>query len=111
MSSASYCMILTTTGDQKEAESLAAILVKAQLAACVQITPISSTYTWQGALQQEREWLLLIKTKADLFGQVEDALKVHHSYDTPEIIQVPIIQGSMAYLAWMDENTKGEKLP
>ena len=106
----SYCMILTTTGEQEQAKNLAAMLVKAGLAACVQITTITSTYTWQDELHQEPEWLLLIKTRADLYSKVEQALQDHHSYDTPEIIQVPIIQGSPAYLDWMDENTKGEHL-
>jgi periplasmic divalent cation tolerance protein len=110
MNDAFYCMVMTTTGSQEEGERLAAMLVSEKLAACVQITPISSTYTWQDTLQKEPEWLLLIKTKADLYEEVEDALGVHHSYDTPEIIQVPITQGSMAYLSWVDENTKGEDL-
>lgn len=110
MSSTSYCVILTTTGEQEEAERLAAMLVKAQLAACVQLSPITSTYSWQGTLHQDPEWLLLIKTRADLYEEVEDALGVHHSYDTPEIIQIPIIRGSGAYLSWIDENTTGEQL-
>lgn len=110
MNHSSYCMILTTAGTQEEAENLATMLVKEQLAACVQITPISSTYTWQGSLQKETEWLLLVKTRIDLYQEVEDALDVHHSYETPEIIQLPITQGSMAYLSWVNENTKGEDL-
>jgi len=101
-------MILTTVGSLDEAERLAAMLVREQLAACVQITTITSTYTWQDVLHRDPEWLLLIKTKADLYGQVEDALHVHHSYDTPEILQVPIVEGSAPYLAWIAENTKGD---
>lgn len=109
MSQKSFCMILTTVGSQDEADNLAALLVREKLAACVQITAITSTYTWQGALHRDPEWLLLIKTKTDLYGQVEDALSTHHSYDTPEIVQVPIMQGSQAYLAWIDKNTKGDQ--
>ena len=104
----SYCMILTTTGEQEQAKNLSAMLVKAGLAACVQITTITSTYSWQGELHQEPEWLLIIKTRAELYEKVAEFLQEHHSYDTPEIIQVPIIQGSKAYFAWMDENTKIE---
>jgi periplasmic divalent cation tolerance protein len=103
----SYCMVLTTTSSQDEAERLAEILVREQLAACVQITTINSTYTWQGTLHQDPEWLLLIKTRADLFDAVQETLCTHHSYETPEIIQVPIIQGSAPYLSWIDENTRG----
>jgi periplasmic divalent cation tolerance protein len=106
----SYSMIITTAGSQDEAEQLASMLVSQKLAACVQIITINSTYIWQGALQDEPEWLLLIKTRADLYHRVEDALRAHHSYDTPEIIQVPILQGSAAYLAWIDENTQGDHM-
>jgi len=109
MNQASYCMILSTAGSQEEGKRLAAMLVEEQLAACVQITSITSTYTWQGVLHKEPEWLLLIKTRADLYGKVEEALHTHHSYDIPEIVQVPIIQGSQAYLAWIDENTKADQ--
>jgi periplasmic divalent cation tolerance protein len=101
----SYCMILTTTGSQEEAQHIAAVLVRERLAACVQVSTINSTYIWQDTLQQEPEWLLLIKTRADLYPQVEEALNAHHTYDTPEIIQVPILRGSAAYLGWIDENT------
>ncbi|MBW6466404.1 MAG: divalent-cation tolerance protein CutA [Brevefilum sp.] len=101
----SYSIIFTTVGSQEEAEQLAAVLVRERLAACVQVAAIDSTYIWQDTLQQEPEWLLLIKTRADLYPQVEEALHAHHTYDTPEIIQMPILRGSAAYLGWIDENT------
>ena len=104
----SYSMIITTIGSQDEAERLAAMLVSQKLAACVQITTIHSIYMWQDTLHQDPEWLLLIKTRADLYPKIEDALRAHHSYDTPEIIQVPILRGSASYLAWIDENTLGD---
>lgn len=106
-----YCMILTTTGSQDEAERLAAILVSAGFAACVQITQITSTYTWQGSLHKDPEWLLLIKTRADLYPQVEETLLEHHSYEVPEIVSIPVTQGSAPYLAWIDENTGGIQRP
>lgn len=104
----SFCMILTTVGSQEEAERLAAMLVSQKLAACVQIIAIHSTYIWQDTLHRDPEWLLLIKTRADLYDRIEDALRAHHSYETPEIIQMPILRGSAAYLAWIDENTEGD---
>lgn len=103
-----YSVILTTVGSQAEGDRLAALLVKERLAACVQGTAISSTYAWQGSLHKDSEWLLLIKTRADLYPQVEEVLLGHHTYETPEIIQVPITRGSQAYLAWLDENTIGD---
>ncbi len=100
-----YCMILTTTTSKAEADRLAVMLVGKNLAACVQAVQISSTYTWQDDLVSEAEWLLLIKTRAALYQQVEDALRKHHSYETPEIICVPITAGSAPYLAWIDATT------
>lgn len=100
-----YCMILTTTSSKAEADRLAVILVGEKLAACVQAIQISSTYTWQEELVSESEWLLLIKTRSALYPQVEDALRKHHSYETPEITCVPISAGSAPYLAWIDATT------
>ena len=101
-----YCMISTTAGSQAEAEKLANLLVRERLAACVQITQVFSVYTWKEDVQQAKEWLLLIKTSADLYEAVEDAVQAHHSYETPEIICLPITQGFMPYLQWIDDNTQ-----
>lgn len=103
----SYCLISTTSGSQAEAEYLANLLVLERLAACVQITKINSVYTWEARLHKDEEWLLLIKTRVDLYEGVEDALRAHHSYEIPEIICMPITQGSAPYLAWIDDNTTG----
>ena len=101
----SYCVIMTTAGSREEAARLAEILVKRRLAACVQVIGISSWYTWQGAVTHEDEQLLLIKTAAELYEQVEAAVRENHSYEVPEVIQVPVEMGFDKYLAWIDENT------
>lgn len=102
----SYDIILTTTGSKEEADRLAEMLVSRQLAACVQVINIGSTYMWQGKITQEAEFLLLIKTASHLYSEVEKIIVENHSYEIPEIIQIPIGQGLPAYLAWIDENTK-----
>jgi periplasmic divalent cation tolerance protein len=102
----STCVMLTTAGSQEEADRLAEILVTRRLAACVQITPITSWYTWQGKVNHEPEYLLLIKTAAHLYPDVESALLANHSYAIPEIIQLPITQGLDSYLGWIWENTQ-----
>jgi len=102
----SYCIVMTTTDSQEEADQLAEMLVTKYLAACVQSLPITSTYTWQGALTRESEWLLLIKTRTEQFEAVQKALLETHSFETPEIIQVPIERGSKAYLSWIDKHTQ-----
>ena len=101
-----YCIIMTTTDSQEEAHRLAELLVTQHLAACVQSLPITSTYTWQDRLTQASEWLLLIKTRTASYEAVQEVLLKIHSYETPEIIQVPITQGSPAYLAWLDAQTQ-----
>lgn len=102
----SYCVILSTAGNKDEAEHLAELLVSRQLAACVQIVNILSTYIWQGKFTKEAEYLLVIKTAAHLYSEVETIILENHSYEVPEIIQIPIVQGLPAYLTWISENTK-----
>ena len=100
-----YSVIITTTSSQLEANHLSEVLVREKLAACVQSLPITSTYTWEGQLTRDSEWLLLIKTRSEKYRQVEEIILTHHSYDTPEIIQLPVDAGNPGYLAWIDENT------
>ena len=91
------------TGTRLDAQAIARALVEKRLAACVQIIgPITSTYWWQGEIETAEEWLCLIKTRADLFEQVEAAIKEVHPYDVPEILAVPVVAGSEDYLAWLD---------
>lgn len=105
--SSAHIMIMTTTDSVDEARSLARGLVEGRLAACVQALPITSHYSWEGALEESEEVLLLIKTAAGRYEAVEEFLNDKHSYDTPEIVQVPVTAGSQAYLAWVDANTAG----
>lgn len=100
-----YSVVLTTTGSQQEANQLSELLVREKLAACVQSMPITSTYTWEGQLTQDSEWLLLIKTRSEIFEKLESFILANHSYDTPEIIQLPVEAGFSGYLAWIEDNT------
>lgn len=100
-----YCVVIVTTATEAEALSLANQLVAEHLAACVQILPIQSIYRWQGTVHRDPEWQLLIKTRLALFEQVCDRLLALHSYEVPEIIALPIIAGSSAYLSWVKEQT------
>jgi periplasmic divalent cation tolerance protein len=103
----SYIQISTTTETKEQAENIAQYLVETKLAACVQITsPITSIYRWKGKVETANEWLCLIKTKEELFEQVEATIKKLHSYETPEIIAVPIVKGSKEYLIWLDDELR-----
>jgi periplasmic divalent cation tolerance protein len=99
-----FIQVMTTTETKEQAEAIARYLVEEKLAACVQIiNAIESTYLWKGKLECSREHLCLIKTREDLFPRIEAAIKKLHSYETPEIISVPIVKGSKEYLKWLDD--------
>ncbi len=100
------CLIMTTVGDEATADGLAEFLVSARLAACVQLLPIKSFYTWEGRLNRDSEILLLIKTRAELYAAVETALRSRHPYALPEIVQLPITAGLPEYLDWLAASTQ-----
>ena len=100
----SYIQISSTTETKEEAQKIAQYLVEQKLAACVQITgPITSIYRWKGKVETANEWLCLIKTRDNLFNKVEAAIKKMHSYETPEIVAMPIVKGRKEYLNWIDD--------
>ncbi len=100
-------VVFVTCGSEEEGLKIANALVEARLAACVNlISPIRSIYRWEGKIWDEKEWLLIIKTQKDKFEELERKVKALHSYSVPEIISLPIVEGSSAYLGWIRENTK-----
>ncbi len=100
-------VILVTTASRREAKNIAKHLVEAKLAACVSISqPIRSVYRWEGKIADEKEYLLFIKTARDLFPELKAAIAKIHSYHTPEIVCLPIIDGSRNYLEWIAESVK-----
>lgn len=100
-------IVLTTAGSPQEAEKIARALVERCLAACVNIVPqIQSVYRWKDKVEQETEWLLIIKTKTNLFESVADAIKELHSYELPECVMLEVSSGSERYLDWIRENTR-----
>jgi periplasmic divalent cation tolerance protein len=101
--SSRYCMVLTTCPTQDEAQRIASLLIREHLAACVQITGITSCYEWKGTVNTENEQLLLIKARADRYGDIESFILKNHSYEIPEIVMIPIERGSESYLSWIDE--------
>jgi periplasmic divalent cation tolerance protein len=104
-----YCVIMCAAGSREEADCLADLLVERRLAACVQILDIASTYSWHGELEHAQECLLLIKTRSALYSRVESTLRENHSYELPEILQLPVENGLTDYLNWIDENTSTEE--
>ncbi len=97
-------VVLTTTPNLTEAESLAEKIVAEKLAACVQVLPeMRSFYFWEGEIQKEREHLLLIKTLPEKFDELEKFILANHSYDVPEIVALPGEKVSESYLGWIKD--------
>jgi periplasmic divalent cation tolerance protein len=98
-------IVLTTAASEDEAQKIARALVERRLAACVNIVPqVTSIYRWHGDVEEAREWLLLVKTTAEAFGQVRNAIAELHSYEVPECVCLTIEDGSPSYLEWIAES-------
>ena len=95
-------VVFMTAASGEEATRLAEMLVGAHLAACVQILPeMESVYRWEGKIERQPEVLLLAKTTQAKFADLEREVRALHSYETPEIVAVPITAGSAPYLEWL----------
>ena len=102
-----YLQVQTTTDSRAEAMELSRAAVEARLAACAQVAgPVASVYWWDEGLERAEEWLVLLKLPADRYEELAAFLAERHSYDEPEIIALPIVAGSAAYLNWMREETR-----
>lgn len=103
--SAKYGVVMVTTVSLEEARAIARCLLEQKLAACVNLFPVNSMYLWEGKLEQEDEYQLLIKTDLAKFTELARQITKLHSYEVPEIIALPIVAGSQPYLDWLGENT------
>jgi len=102
-----FIVVFVTCGSEEEALKIANALVEEHLAACVNlISPVRSIYRWEGKIWDEKEWILFIKTQKERFGELETKIKSLHSYSVPEIISLPIVEGSSSYLKWLKESTE-----
>jgi uncharacterized protein involved in tolerance to divalent cations len=90
----------------EEAEAIAAILLDARVAACIQISPVVSYYIWQGKRTRDQEHLMVIKTRAELFESICECIRATHSYSTPEIAATPLVAVEASYRAWVEESTR-----
>ena len=99
-----FIQITTTIDSEELAMQIAEKLVEKKIAACVQVPgPITSTYEWKGKIETAREWYCVIKTRQNLYQEVEKAIKTLHPYEAPEIIAVPILEGNKDYLDWITQ--------
>ena len=102
-------VVLSTCASSEEAEKVARTLVEKKLAACVNILPaVRSIYRWKGAIEDDQETLLLIKSSRALFGDLRAEIEKLHSYEIPEAIAIPIVDGLERYLEWMADVLRNE---
>ncbi|MFJ5884013.1 divalent-cation tolerance protein CutA [Kitasatospora cineracea] len=105
MTNHGHIMVTTTHDDEAKARELAAAVVRERLAACAQVYPIESVYWWDGEVQSGKEWRVDFKSRAELGDRLTAFIGEQHSYDTPEIIVVPVVSGGASYLEWIDAET------
>lgn len=107
MSGSDARIMFSTVPSMDEAEKIAAALLDARKAACVNVVPgIRSHYRWRGKVEHDDELLLIIKTRAAALGDAERILKENHSYETPEVVAVEAAGGSADYLKWIDDEVE-----
>jgi len=106
----SALVMFVTVSSEKEALRIGRRLVEAGVVACVNVLPhIRSLFRWEGKVSDEPEVLMILKTRASLFQDIKMTIKAIHSYSVPEIIALPIVQGSEDYLHWLYESTAKPK--
>ncbi len=102
-----FIQLFTTTEKKDDAELISREIVGKRLAACAQVVgPIKSTYWWKEKIEQTEEWLCIMKSRRDLYEELEKAIKSIHPYEVPEIVAVPIVSGSQSYLEWLEQEVK-----
>ncbi len=102
-----FGVVLVTASSREEAGAIAQALISSHLAACVSLFPVHSIYTWQGEVHQDDEWQLVIKSDLTKFTAIEAKVREVHSYEVPEVIALPLLNGSEPYLKWIAEQIKG----
>ena len=106
MNADDYIVIITTCPNAEQAATLAGALIKQQLVAWVQASDITSTYRWQGVVETAKEVRLMIKAKRADYEAIEAFIRVTHPYENPEVLALPVVAGSKAYLEWIDMETR-----
>ena len=100
-------VVFSTCGSAEDAARIARALVEKKLAACVNVMPaVRSFYRWKGAVEQAGECLLVIKSSRDLFDRLRLELEKAHSYEVPEVLAVPVVEGSPNYLNWLENELR-----
>lgn len=100
--SPAHVVVQVTTGSREEAETLARTLVERRLAASAQVSPLHTWYRWQGRVQEAQEHLVRLFTRRDRFDAVARAVRELHSYELPQVVALPLCEGTPEFLRWID---------
>lgn len=95
-------IVVLCTAPAEEARALARMLLEERLVACANLAGVTSLYTWKGEVEEAQENLLVMKTTRERWPQLRDRIRERHSYDVPEVIALPVTDGTADYLAWLD---------
>lgn len=101
-----YSIAMSTAPSREVAGALARALVDRRLAACVNVVPCSSVYRWEGEVQEDEEFLMVIKTRRTYIDDIRDLLEKEHPYDLPELVSMEVEDGSAGYLNWIRDETE-----
>lgn len=100
-------VVLVTTSSEEEAIALGRTLIEQRLVACVNVLPkVQSIFQWEGKISEEEEYLMILKTRMPLFKALETTITAQHSYEVPEIIALPVVEGAPSYLSWVHDMTR-----
>jgi periplasmic divalent cation tolerance protein len=103
----SFIVVLVTTSSKQEAETIAQSLLESKLIACANVVgPVESHFHWKGKIEHAEEFLLLMKSRSDLFDELVENVKRMHSYEVPEVVALPIVEGLKSYLGWLESSLK-----
>ena len=103
--SGQYCITLTTANNEANAQEIIDSVLSKKLAACIQTMPIQSHYVWKDEICCDKEILLVMKTTRACYAELEQVIVESHEYETPQVVQVPFVEGFNPYLSWIEENT------
>ena len=104
-----HIQVFTTTENKDDARKIARDLVEKRLVACVQVIgPIMSTYRWKGKIEEEEEWLCILKSRYDRYEKLEKRLKSIHPYEEPEILATSVVTGNQSYLQWLNRQVESD---
>ena len=101
-----YTVVISTCANRKEAVKIARDIVERRLAACVNILPVRSCYRWNGEIKVDREYLIIAKTRSELFTKLKSRILALHSYHLPEIISLRVEDGYKKYLDWIGDEVR-----